>query len=86
MSCASKTDNDSRNEHQGSPRIGEAAMGGGHRPAPSPELQKLIDETVPYFKQYVYVNEKGDSLQYNLYSPKDIVEGEKYPLLLFPLQ
>lgn len=58
-------------------------MGNGHSPTPSPELQALIDETVPSFKQYVFVNEKGDSLQYNLFTPKNIEAGKKYPLVLF---
>lgn len=83
-SCSSKSGNtDSANQQGGGPRAGQPAMGSGQRPAPTPALQKLIDETVPAFKQYVFVDEKGDSLQYNLYTPKDIKEGVKYPLVLF---
>lgn len=97
--CASKTGNNSNNSPSGDsqmeepgvggnhptggPQIGGPGMGGNHRPAPSPALKALIDETVPAFKQYVYVNEKGDSLQYNLYTPKNIEAGKKYPLVLF---
>lgn len=85
-SCASKSDSSSNSPQarpKGGPQIGEAAMGSGQRPAPSPELKKLIDETVPSFRQSVYVNDNGDSLQYNLFIPKDITPGEKYPLVLF---
>lgn len=83
-SCSAKQENSSnQGPRTGGPQIGQPAMGNGHRPTPSPELQKLIDETVPSFKQLVFVDENGDSLQYNLFSPKDIKEGEKYPLVLF---
>lgn len=81
--CVSKSENKSDNRPMGGPQIGGPGMGGGHRPAPSPELKALIDETVPSFKQYVFVNEKGDSLQYNLFTPKNIEAGKKYPLVLF---
>ncbi len=82
-SCSPKSDGKSSDENHGGPQIGEPAMGGGQRPEPSAELKALIDETVPNFKQYVYVDEKGDSLQYNLFTPKNVKEGEKYPLVLF---
>lgn len=81
--CTSKSENNSDAHPTGGPQIGGPGMGGGHRPKPSPELQKLIDETLPSFKQYVYVNEQGDSLQYNLYTPKNIESDKKYPLVLF---
>lgn len=81
--ATNKTETNPTELPQGGPKIGGPAMGGGQRPAPSAELQQLIDETVPSFKQYVYVDERGDSLQYNLYVPKEIKEGEKYPLVLF---
>lgn len=81
--CGAKHGKNDEAEKQGGPKIGEAAMGGGHRLAPSPELQNLINETVPNFKQFVFVDEKGDSLQYNLFTPKNIKDGEKYPLVLF---
>lgn len=69
--CASKTaDNPGpqfKEKHQtGGPRIGGPGMGGGHRPNPSPALQALIDETVPSFKQYVFVNEKA--IRFNIIS------------------
>ncbi len=81
--CSPKSEGKSSGMNQGGPQIGSPAMGGNQRPEPSAALKELIDETVPSFKQYVFVNEKGDSLQYNLYTPKDIKEGEKYPLVLF---
>lgn len=67
----------------GGPKIGGPGMGGGNRPAPGPELQKLIDETVPYFKHYTYIDEKGDTLLYNLFTPKNQEADKKYPLVLF---
>lgn len=83
-SCTSTSQsNNNSAPREGGPKIGEAAMGSGQRPAPGPALQKLIDETVPSFKQYVYVNENGDSLLYNLFTPKEIISGQKYPLVLF---
>ncbi len=85
-SCTSqpgKMENGAQDKLSGGPKIGGPGMGGAHRPAPSPALQKLIDETVPSFKQFVYVNANGDSLQYNLFTPKDMKDGEKYPLVLF---
>lgn len=68
---------------KGGPQIGGPAMGGGQRPAPGPKLQALIDETVPEFKQYNYIDEKNDTLMYNLFTPKNMEEGKKYPLVLF---
>lgn len=83
-SCtSSKSGVNSNDRPQGGPQIGGPGMGGSHRPSPSPELQALIDETVPSFKQYVFVNEKGDSLQYNLFTPKNIEPDKQYPLVLF---
>ena len=76
--CSTKSEKTTQPEEKtqqaptGGPKLGGPGMGGGHRPTPSPELQALIDETVPSFKQYVFVNEKGDSLQYNLFTPKNI--------------
>lgn len=77
------TETPAESGHHGGPQIGQPAMGGGQRPAPSPQLQALIDQTVPYFRQSVFVNADGDSLQYNLFTPKDIKPGTKYPLVLF---
>ena len=62
------------------------------------KLEKLVKETVPQFKQYVYVDKKtGFKLPYNLYTPqavqkattmRDKIEGKepsttKYPLVMF---
>ncbi|MDE6577356.1 MAG: prolyl oligopeptidase family serine peptidase [Muribaculaceae bacterium] len=78
-----QTETKTQQPSMGGPKLGGPGMGGGQRPTPSPELQALIDETVPSFKQYVFVNEKGDSLQYNLFTPKNLEAGKKYPLVLF---
>lgn len=81
--CTTKISQNPDNGPKGGPQIGEPAVGGGLRPSPSPQLKALIDETVPDFRQYVYVNEQGDSIQYNLFTPKDMEAGKKYPLVLF---
>lgn len=86
--CTSKRALDSgddaseNNENPGGPEIGKPMMGGS-RPAPSPELQALISQTVPYFRQAVFIDEKNYTLQYNLFTPGNMKEDEKYPLVLF---
>ena len=82
ISCTNK--NSAKQEKgEGGPQIGQPMMGGAERPQPSPELQALIDETVPHFKQAIFIDEKNDTLQYNLFTPQNIKEGEKYPIVLF---
>lgn len=70
-------------ETGGGPRIGGPGLGGNERPTPSAALLRVIDETVPYFKQYTFIDEKNDTLTYNLYTPGNMEPGEKYPLVLF---
>ena len=89
-SCASKnannsdkSDSDQEMPKGGGPKIGQRMMGGMERPKPSPELQALIDVTVPKFTQSFFVREKGDTLQYNLFVPDNLITGQKYPLVLF---
>lgn len=67
----------------GGPQIGEPITGAQNRPAPSPELQALIDATVPKFTHSFFLKEKNDTLQYNLFVPSGLNDGEKYPLVLF---
>lgn len=68
----------------GGPHVYQAAMGGGHRPAPTGELANLIKEVVPKFKQFEFVDTVGnDTIPYNLLIPANIKEGETYPLVLF---
>ena len=81
--CGSNKSNESQGEKGGGPQIGQPMMGGAQRPEPSPDLQALIDETVPNFKQAIFIDEKNDTLQYNLFTPQNIKEGEKYPIVLF---
>ena len=89
-SCSSKQIHDSDNGETkqempkgGGPKIGQRMMGGQNRPAPSPELQALIEVTVPKFTQSFFIREKGDTLQYNLFVPDNLKSGQKYPLVLF---
>ena len=89
-SCSSKNEH---NPHKGNPKqemprgggpkIGQRMMGGQNRPAPSPELQALIDVTVPKFTHSYFIREKGDTLQYNLIVPDTLISGQEYPLVLF---
>ena len=51
--CGPNKSNETQGEKEGGPQIGQPMMGGAERPEPSPELQALIDETVPYFKQAI---------------------------------
>lgn len=47
-------------------------------------LQAMIKAEVPEFRQLEYHDEvTGKTLQYNLFSPKDMEEGKEYPLVLF---
>lgn len=89
-SCSSKNANNSDKGDPkqempkgGGPKIGQRMMGGKERPKPSPELQALIDVTVPKFTQSFFIREKGDTLQYNLFVPDTLISGQKYPLVLF---
>ena len=89
-SCSSKKANDSDNgvtkqemPKGGGPKIGQRMMGGMERPKPGPELQALIDVTVPKFTQSYFIREKGDTLQYNLFVPDTLISGQNYPLVLF---
>lgn len=87
--CTSNKSNSSGKEEKkpempsGGPKIGQPMMGGMERPDPGPELQALIDQTVPKFKHSFFIREKGDTLQYNFFIPDSLVSGEKYPLVLF---
>lgn len=80
--CGNSQKNVNQQGH-GGPQIGGPAMGGGNRPTPDAALQKVIDETVPDFSQHMFIDMKNDTLQYNLFVPKGMKEGEKYPLVLF---
>ena len=44
----------------------------------------MIKDLLPYFKQFEFTDSvTGKSIAYNLYSPKNIERGKKYPLVLF---
>lgn len=68
----------------GGPQLG--APGGGPVIDKSGDsvLQAMIKVEVPEFEQLVYKDaETGKTLQYNLFTPKNMIAGEKYPLVLF---
>lgn len=87
--CNSKSSGEGNQDNQGMPKGGglkiySHAMGGGERPNPTGELEDLIKEVVPKFKQFTYIDVVGnDTIPYNLLIPEGIKEGEKLPLILF---
>ncbi len=47
-------------------------------------LQAMIKSEVPQFKQFEYIDATtGKTMQYTLFTPKNIDESKKYPLVLF---
>lgn len=47
-------------------------------------LQAMIKSEVPQFKQFEYTDATtGKTMQYTLFTPKNIDESKKYPLVLF---
>ena len=47
-------------------------------------LQAMIKSEVPQFKQFEYIDATtGKTMQYTLFTPKNIDETKKYPLVLF---
>ena len=87
--CSSKKANNSHKDEtkhempKGGPKIGQTMMRGMDRPKPGPELQALIDVTVPKFTHSYFIREKGDTLLYNFFVPDTLIPGQKYPLVLF---
>lgn len=67
----------------GGPRVGQQAMRGPDLNKPDSELQALINEVVPKFKQDVWKDTYGDTLAYNIFVPAGVKENVKYPLVLF---
>lgn len=70
---------------QGGPQLGKPASGGPAIDKSSDStLQAMIKNVAPEFKQLEYTDaQTGKTMKYNLYTPKNISAGKKYPLVLF---
>lgn len=68
----------------GGPQLGTPGGGPVIDKSGDTVLQEMIKTEVPEFKQLTYNDsETGKTLQYNLFIPKNIEAGKKYPLVLF---
>lgn len=68
----------------GGPQLGTPGGGPVIDKSADSVLQAMIKREVPEFEQLVYTDaETGKTLNYNLYSPKNIEEGKEYPMVLF---
>lgn len=68
----------------GGPQLGTPGGGPVIDKSGDSVLQAMIKAEVLEFEQLVYNDaETGKTLQYNLFIPKNMVAGEKYPLVLF---
>lgn len=92
-SCGGKSGSASANEDVkteekkgkvGGPQLGTPGGGPVIDKTDDATLQAMIKAEVPLFKQLEYKDSQtGKTLKYNLFSPKDIETGKKYPLVLF---
>lgn len=64
------------------PRPGEPASGAMLDKSGDGQLQKMIREIAPLFKQE-HFRQEGMDLAYNLFTPANMEPGKKYPLVLF---
>lgn len=68
----------------GGPQLGTPGGGPVIDKSGDTVLQSMIEQEVPEFKQFEYTDaETGKTLHYNLYTPKDMEESAKYPMVLF---
>ncbi len=69
----------------GGPQLGKPAGGGPViDKSGDSTLQAMIKEVVPEFQQLEYMDsETGKTMKYNLFSPKNVDNAKKYPLVLF---
>lgn len=96
VSCAGKTDSQkatsqvgdaaavSNGNETGGPQLGTKGGGPAIDKSGDAALQAMIKTEVPKFKQLEFKDAvTGKTMKYNLYSPKDVAAGKKYPLVLF---
>lgn len=74
-SCSGKKDQNKFTEVSGGPNIDKSG---------DSTLQALVREVAPRFKQLEYKDAvTGKTMKYNLYTPANLEEGKKYPLVMF---
>lgn len=75
---------DSTRKGPGGPQLGKPGGGPAIDKSGDATLQAMIKAEVPQFKQLDFTDPvTGKVMKYNLYSPKQAKDGEKYPLVLF---
>ena len=68
----------------GGPQLGTPGGGPVIDKSGDAVLQSMIKTEVPEFRQLEYTDaETGKTLHYNLYTPKDMKESARYPMVLF---
>ncbi len=87
-SCGSKsttaTDTTTATDSMSAHENGGKASGPAIDKSGDATLQAMIKSEVPQFKQLVFKDsETGKEMKYNLFAPKNIEAGKKYPLVLF---
>lgn len=74
----------SHNRKVGGPQLGSPGGGPVVDKSGDEVLQAMIKSEVPEFQQLEYADEEtGKTLKYNLFTPKNMDESTKYPLVLF---
>ncbi|MCI8999263.1 MAG: pyrroline-5-carboxylate reductase [Muribaculaceae bacterium] len=68
----------------GGPQLGTPGGGPVIDKSSDPTLQAMIKELVPKFRQLEFTDSAtGITMKYNLFTPSNLKQGEKYPLVLF---
>lgn len=68
----------------GGPQLGKPGGGPTIDKSNDSTLQAMIKDVLPEFKQSEFTDaETGKTMKYNLFSPKNMEKGKKYPLVLF---
>ncbi len=86
-----RTESDTASESQGrkgdrvgGPQLGKPGGGPVIDKSNDSTLQAMIKDVLPEFKQSEFTDaETGKTMKYNLFSPKNMEKGKKYPLVLF---
>lgn len=69
---------------KGGPQLGSKGNGPMIDKSGDAALQAMVKKIVPEFKQLAYSDaETGKTMNYNLFVPKNVEQGKKYPLVMF---